>query len=170
MALTLQLNVKDHGSIAKLKRVTNGFDKMRGTVAQKTAEAVRDRAIRNVLDRRKFHAEGPQSGRAIRGFRIQKRRGEDRLLVNKEPVAAWLEFGTSPHPITPKGKALKISRRGGETFYASEVRHPGAGNATIDIPPSPLVGRFVRDAVNMVMAEGRHVRIAESEVKKLLRG
>jgi hypothetical protein len=42
----------------------------------------------------------------------------------REKEVLYLEFGTRPHPITPRGEALKFEIEG-ETVYAKSVFHPG---------------------------------------------
>jgi len=51
---------------------------------------------------------------------------------NNEPIHFYLEFGTSPHTITPKGKmfggadALHWKGPTGKDVFAKIVRHPGS--------------------------------------------
>jgi hypothetical protein len=42
----------------------------------------------------------------------------------REDEVTFLEFGTKPHVIEPRGEALKFEV-GGETVYARKVYHPG---------------------------------------------
>lgn len=60
-----------------------------------------------------------------------------------EPVAAWVEFGTAPHIITPKTKKVLRWFDGDTAIFAKKVRHPGT-------KPNPYFRRGITRAIARV--------------------
>jgi hypothetical protein len=44
---------------------------------------------------------------------------------SSDPVSVYVEYGTRPHVIFPKGMVLRFRDRSGRVIYARSVRHPG---------------------------------------------
>jgi len=66
-----------------------------------------------------------------------------------------VEFGTAPHIIRPKGKALKF-KAGGKTIFAKKVNHPGTRATPFFRPALDQVRQvWVKRYMNQVMKKGK---------------
>ena len=64
-------------------------------------------------------------------------------IVNDHKAAAFVEFGTPPHIITPKTAKVLRWMSDGKVFFATLVHHPGTD-------PNPFMRRGVSRAVRKV--------------------
>lgn len=116
------IRIEVEGLAEMQKHVNAGIksaEKTYRSAMTKATSTVRTKARKNL-----YKGHGLKTGTLRRSIftKVEPLKG---IIGVSEKYGPYVEFGTKPHTILPRGKALRFKTKEGKWVFAKSVRHPG---------------------------------------------